>query len=91
MKPPGSFTVVLSHRAIRFFERADAPLQRRLDRCFDQLKLNPRRHSNIKVLSGDYAGFFRYRVGDYRVVYAVNDPAQTVEIILIAHRREVYE
>jgi mRNA-degrading endonuclease RelE of RelBE toxin-antitoxin system len=33
------------------------------------------------------AGHFRYRVGDWRVVYAINETAQTVSVITIAHRR----
>ena len=31
------------------------------------------------------------RIGDYRVVYAINDTATTVDVTRIAHRREVYE
>ena len=91
MSEAGKYQINLSERAKRFFERADAPLQRRLDRCFDQLKADPRRHPNIKALSGAYSGYFRYRVGDYRVVYAIDQSARAVQIVVIAHRREVYE
>ena len=40
-------------------------------------------------LSGEFAGLFRLRVGDYRVVYAVDDE-RLVLVARIAHRREVY-
>jgi mRNA interferase RelE/StbE len=33
---------------------------------------------------------YRIRVGDYRIVYAVDDEARLVLIARIAHRREVY-
>jgi mRNA interferase RelE/StbE len=33
---------------------------------------------------------WRVRVGDYRVVYEVDDAAATVTIVRVAHRREVY-
>ncbi len=33
---------------------------------------------------------YRIRVGDYRIVYAVDDEAELVEILRVAHRREVY-
>ncbi len=91
MRYSGSYSVILTQRAKLFFEQADAPLQRRLDRCFNQLKREPRRHPNIKALSGRYAGYLRYRVGDYRVVFAIDHTATIVQIIVIAHRREVYE
>jgi mRNA interferase RelE/StbE len=34
---------------------------------------------------------WRVRVGDYRVVYTIDDKTQIVEVTRIAHRREVYE
>ena len=34
---------------------------------------------------------WRIRVGDYRVVYAIDDGRRTVDITRIAHRKEVYE
>ena len=33
---------------------------------------------------------FRLRVGDYRVIYSVNDEAQLVTILAVGHRRDVY-
>lgn len=85
------YNVILSIEAQQFFETSSASLQRRLDRCFDQLKLNPRFHPNIKSLRGNFAGRYRYRIGDYRVVYYVNDEERQVVVTAIAHRREVYE
>ncbi len=39
-------------------------------------------------LSGEFAGLFRLRVGDYRVIYARTDEGYLV--LRIGHRREVY-
>jgi mRNA interferase RelE/StbE len=33
---------------------------------------------------------YRVRQGDYRIVYFINDPDKTVDIIKIGHRREIY-
>lgn len=33
---------------------------------------------------------FRLRVGDYRVIYSVDDSSQTVTILAVGHRRDVY-
>ena len=49
-------SVALSKDARRFFERADASLQRRLDRCFDRLKVEPHHGGNIKPLKGTLTG-----------------------------------
>ena len=85
------FEVLLSPEARAFFIAADPPLARKLARCFVQLERDPRRHNNIKRLSGAMAGRLRYRVGDWRVIYHVDDRARQVHVLLIAHRSEVYE
>jgi mRNA interferase RelE/StbE len=54
------------------------------------LKIHPRSHPNIKPLKGDLAGYYRYRVGDYRVVYDIDDETMQVVIVIIRHRGEVY-
>jgi mRNA interferase RelE/StbE len=85
------FEVVLSPEAREFYEAADRPLAQKLARCFAQLEREPRRHNNIKRLAGEFAGHSRYRVGDWRVVYRIDDRAKQVFVLSIAHRREVYE
>lgn len=86
-----NYTVVISIDAGEFFESASATLQKKLNRCFERLKINPRNHPNIKSLKGELSGYYRYRVGDYRVIYEINDDLKLVTIIFIAHRSKVYE
>jgi mRNA interferase RelE/StbE len=85
------YQVAITALAARVFEKADAPLQRKLDRCFEQLRLDPRRHNNIKALRGEFAGYLRFRIGDYRVVYRIDEAHRQVVVMDIAHRRDVYE
>lgn len=49
---------------------------------------NPRRLG--KALRGEQAGFWRYRVGDYRVICRIEDDASTVLVLAAGHRREIY-
>ncbi|MEA2823242.1 MAG: mRNA interferase RelE/StbE [Bradyrhizobium sp.] len=41
-------------------------------------------------LTGDRQGFWRYRVGDYRIVAAIEDDRFVVLVVTVGHRREVY-
>ena len=41
-------------------------------------------------LTGGWIGYWRYRVGDYRVICRIEDERVTVYVIEIGHRREVY-
>ena len=84
------YRVVLSDSARRFYEAANASLQRRLDRCFAVLAENPHRHPNIKRLKGKLKGYNRYRAGNYRVVYRIDEVGRLVIVALIAHRGQAY-
>ena len=85
------YRVQLSKEAEKVFAKCDKILANKLARCFKNLEENPRFHPNIKPLKSFYAGYYRYRVGDYRVVYSVEDKLVVVNVILIAHRSKVYE
>lgn len=86
-----NYLVTVSVDAQVFFELSPASLQKKLDRCFDILKISPRNYPNIKALKGSLSGYYRYRVGNYRVIYEIDDNLNQVTVILIAHRGKVYE
>ncbi len=44
-----------------------------------------------KQLKGEYAGFFKYRIGDWRVIYHLDEESKTITITKIGHRKEVYK
>lgn len=85
------YIVLLSDPSRYFFEEASAKLQRSLDRCFEQLKNSPKYHPNIKPLKGNLSGYYRYRVGDYRVLYTIDEQENLVFVNAIAHRSQIYE
>lgn len=41
-------------------------------------------------LTGDHAGYWRWRVGNYRVVARIEDARVVILVVRVAHRREVY-
>lgn len=41
-------------------------------------------------LTGEHAGYWRWRIGNYRVVARAEDARITVLVVRIAHRRKVY-
>jgi mRNA interferase RelE/StbE len=85
------YEVELGRDAKRFFERAPASLQRRLDKCFAQLKIDPHGAASAKRLSGNLRGMYRYRVGEYRVIYNIEDGTRRVKVLKIVHRSAAYE
>ena len=50
---------------------------------------DPRRFG--RPLTGDLKGFWRYRVGDYRIVASIESDRMVVLVVTVGHRREVYD
>ena len=83
---------------IDFTKNADKTM-RKLDggvalRVLDELEEiaeleDPR--SRGEALTGNLAGVWRYRVGDYRILCDINDGELVILVVEVAHRREVYK
>ena len=85
------FRVVLLPKAEKTFAAADARTARKLAKAFKLLEIDPLRHPNIKSLAGPLKGMFRFRAGDYRILYTVDAASDTVYVVRIANRKEAYE
>jgi mRNA-degrading endonuclease RelE of RelBE toxin-antitoxin system len=58
------------------------------------LALDPRRPPNVaaeEMFWGEWEGYWRVRVGEFRVIYDINDRATQVTILRVRYRSEVYE
>lgn len=72
----------------RSLKKLPTQLQERLLRAAHGLARNPRPVGCSKLKGqGD---LYRIRVGDYRIVYRIDDESRQVDITIVAHRREVY-
>lgn len=74
--------------AARELADLDRPVQRRVARRVDQLAEEPRGTGSVKLRGAD--DVWRVRVGDYRIVYRIEDDRLLVLVIKVEHRREVY-
>jgi mRNA interferase RelE/StbE len=61
---------------------------RRVDARILALAEDPRPPGVVKMQGAE--GYFRIRIGDYRVVYAIEDDVLLVLVVRIGHLREVY-
>jgi mRNA interferase RelE/StbE len=81
-------SVSITTTAQRQFKKFPSQIKERLRKKLLSLENHPRPFGSQK-LKGP-SEFYRLRIGDYRVVYSVNDAHKHVKILDIAHRREVY-
>lgn len=79
--------VRFSQRGNRDFDRLPLRIQARVLQVIERLQHWPE-VSGAKPLRYDWAGCYRIRTGDYRVIFQVQDD---VIVVHIAHRKDVYE
>lgn len=69
-------------------DKLDAKLGSRILEKIAELTANPKPNSCKKLKNTNY---YRVRVGDYRVVYEIDDKDKSVTIYKIRHRKDVYK
>ena len=85
-----TYSVELSPSAAKALTKIDKPSQLRTAGVIELLAVEPRPPA-AKMLRGGEHGRWRVRVGDYRIVYTVEDDRLLVLVLRVAHRREVYD
>jgi len=84
-----SYAVELKASARKELESLPDTVLARVVRRIESLANDPR-PTGCKKLRG-YKEYWRVRIGDWRVVYIIDDVAKLVSVTRIAHRREVYD
>jgi mRNA interferase RelE/StbE len=86
-----AWTVEIGDFAEKQLRKLDAPVRARiLDYLSERIEgcKNPRHFG--EPLKGNKAGWWRYRIGDYRIICQIQDQKVTVLVLAIGHRREIY-
>ncbi|WP_133512605.1 type II toxin-antitoxin system RelE family toxin [Candidatus Thiosymbion oneisti] len=83
------YTVRFSRRAEKSLKRIDPVMRRRILEKMKYLQNNPRSSPNIKTMKG-FSNRYRYRIGDFRVIYEVIDKELVVWIIEADWRGNIY-
>jgi mRNA interferase RelE/StbE len=79
--------VLLAPDAQQDFERLPVTIRARVLKILERLTQWPE-VSGVKALSGDWAGHYRIRTGDWRVIFRVIAP--NLIVVRIRHRSQVY-
>ena len=83
----GAYEVRLKDSAEKEFHHLPAAVAARVTKAMLSLESQPRRPGSKKLHGRDA---YRIRVGDYRILYTIDDPAHTVEVVAIANRKDAY-
>lgn len=83
-----AYAVFILPAAARQLEKLEAGARRRIRLAIDGLAEAPRPSGCKKLSASENA--YRIRVGDYRVLYEIEDRRLVVLVVRVAHRREAY-
>ena len=81
------YSVRLEKAAERQLEKLPAEILGRVSQQLMDLERNPRQR-NVKKLMGVEG--YRIRVGDYRILFTIDDKSNQVRVYRVKHRKEVY-
>lgn len=81
------YGAIFSRRAERAFLDLSASQAQRIKDAIQRLMANPRLHGTVKLESAPVTQY-RYRVGDLRILFDIDDERQVIEILDIRKRDE---
>jgi mRNA interferase RelE/StbE len=84
---PRRYRIVLARSACKQLAALPRDVQQQVGPQIALLADDPRPHGSQKLKGSD---LYRIRVGDYRVVYAIDDDDLLIGIVRVAHRRDAY-
>lgn len=87
-----TWKIFFTETAEKQFSKLDKPTKIQISNYIEKrlmMSENPRALG--KALNGNFATFWRYRVGDYRLICDIDDDRISVNIIKIGHRKDIYE
>jgi len=84
-----SYSVHLAPQVLRYLQALTKTARKRLSPAISSLADDPR-PPGCKKLKGRH-GLYRVRVGDYRIIYSVDDNIQVVLVVKAGDRKDVYD
>ena len=85
-----TYSVRLKKRAVKGLASLPANIRRDLGARIEALGTDPLPHS-AQPLRGELAGLHKLRVGDYRIVYQIDESRRAVVVVRVGHRHNVYK
>ncbi|MBQ9434149.1 MAG: type II toxin-antitoxin system RelE/ParE family toxin [Synergistaceae bacterium] len=71
--------------------KLDKPIRQQIEKYLDNLLTLDDPRMRGKGLTGDKAGQWRYRAGDYRIICEIRDNVLVILVLSIGHRSKVYK
>jgi mRNA interferase RelE/StbE len=84
------WTLTIASAAMATLEKLDKPVAARIFKYLKELSDLQDPKQRGKPLVANWAGYWRYRVGDYRVICRFENKELVIEVIGVGHRSDIY-
>lgn len=81
------YDIIFSDKALKQFERLEKPIQERIIKTLERIRIRP--ESYVTKLVGDIG--YKLRVGDYRVIIDIDKGRLLILVIKVGHRKNIYD
>ncbi len=85
-----SFSIRIRKQALKEIEKLPSKNSIEISKAIDSLSFEPR-PVGCKKLKGQSETIWRIKVGDFRILYIIEDKIKIVEIRKIGNRKDVYK
>ncbi|MBE7474734.1 MAG: type II toxin-antitoxin system mRNA interferase toxin, RelE/StbE family [Anaerolineae bacterium] len=85
------FQVILTTEAQTDIKRLDPALQTRILNRLEWIGQNAALLRHQALQGEEWSGCFKYRIGDYRLIYQIDYSAEKLIVLKVGRRREVYK
>ena len=82
-----SYDLVYTQRSIRDIEKLDPKIKKRIGKVLLRYKEEPLRYA--EKLSDSKLGTYRFRIGDYRIIFDIED--NEIVVLRVGNRKEIYK
>lgn len=83
------YKVVVSKSAAKELSKLPLTVNNRIIKAVIKLSVDPRPQGSKKLKGGSEN--WRIRIGDYRIVYAIDDELFIVDVRKVGHRKDIYD
>ncbi len=84
------WSVEFSEKAEKQLTKLDKVIQKQITDYLKKILILPNPRARGEQMKGNLRSYWRYRVGDYRILCQIKDDIITISVVKVAHRREVY-
>ncbi len=83
------YTISIKPSALKELSKLPKATVKKAEKAISALAENPR-PDGVKKLKGSEEDLYRIRVGDYRIIYSIEEEIKIVDILKIGHRKDIY-